>query len=35
MMHLIDGIRSTKNYRTGSWQGYHDTDLIATVDLGS
>ncbi|WP_299122112.1 GH92 family glycosyl hydrolase [uncultured Winogradskyella sp.] len=32
---LIDGIRSTKNYRTGSWQGYHDQDLIATVDLGS
>jgi predicted alpha-1,2-mannosidase len=32
---LIDGIRSTKNYRTGSWQGYWDTDLIATVDLGS
>ena len=31
---LIDGIRSTKNYRTGSWQGYHNTDLIATVDLG-
>ena len=32
---LIDGIRSTKNYRTGSWQGYHDRDLVATVDLGS
>ncbi|WP_299113748.1 GH92 family glycosyl hydrolase [uncultured Winogradskyella sp.] len=32
---LIDGIRSTKNYRTGSWQGYHDQDLIAIVDLGS
>jgi hypothetical protein len=32
---LIDGIRSTKNYRTGSWQGYKDTDLVATVDLGS
>jgi len=32
---LIDGIRSTKNYRTGSWQGYWDQDLIATVDLGS
>ena len=32
---LIDGIRSTKNYRTGSWQGYHDSDLVATVDLGS
>ena len=32
---LIDGIRSTKNYRTGSWQGYHDSDVIATIDLGS
>ena len=32
---LIDGIRSTKNYRTGSWQGYHDSDLVATVNLGS
>ncbi|WP_299127431.1 GH92 family glycosyl hydrolase [uncultured Winogradskyella sp.] len=32
---LIDGIRSTKNYRTGSWQGYHNTDMIATVNLGS
>ncbi len=32
---LIDGIRSTKNYRTGSWQGYHNTDIIAIVDLGS
>ena len=32
---LIDGIRSTKNYRTGSWQGYHNSDLVATVDLGS
>lgn len=32
---LIDGIRSTKNYRTGSWQGYWNTDVVATVDLGS
>jgi hypothetical protein len=32
---LIDGIRSTKNYRTGSWQGYHNQDLVAIVDLGS
>jgi predicted alpha-1,2-mannosidase len=32
---LIDGIRSTKNYRTGSWQGYQDTDMVATVNLGS
>jgi len=32
---LIDGIRSTKNYRTGSWQGFHDRDVVATVNLGS
>lgn len=32
---LIDGIRSSKNYRTGSWQGYHNQDMIAVVDLGS
>ena len=32
---LIDGIRSSKNYRTGSWQGYQNTDLVATVNLGS
>ena len=32
---LIDGIRSTKNYRTGSWQGFWDQDLVATIDLGS
>jgi predicted alpha-1,2-mannosidase len=32
---LIDGIRSTKNYRTGSWQGYHNSDLVATINLGS
>jgi hypothetical protein len=32
---LIDGIRGAKDFRTGTWQGYQDTDLIATVDLGS
>ncbi|WP_299523241.1 GH92 family glycosyl hydrolase [Winogradskyella sp.] len=31
---LIDGILGTKDFRTGTWQGYHDTDVIATVDLG-
>ena len=31
---LIDGIYGTENFRTGVWQGYFDTDLIATVDLG-
>lgn len=32
---LIDGIRGTANFRTGTWQGYLDQDVIATVDLGS
>ena len=31
---LIDGIRGTVDFRTGTWQGYHDRDIIATVDLG-
>jgi predicted alpha-1,2-mannosidase len=31
---LIDGIKGTKDYRTGSWQGYEDQDVIAIVDLG-
>ena len=31
---LIDGIYGTQDFRTGTWQGYYDTDLIATVDLG-
>jgi predicted alpha-1,2-mannosidase len=32
---LIDGIRGSKDYRTGAWQGYQDTDVIAIIDLGS
>ena len=32
---LVDGLRGGKDYRTGEWQGYHGTDLLATVDLGS
>jgi putative alpha-1,2-mannosidase len=32
---LIDGIMGTQDYRTGTWQGYWDEDVIATVDLGS
>lgn len=32
---LIDGIRASKDYRTGAWQGYQDADLIAIIDLGS
>ncbi|UAM99027.1 GH92 family glycosyl hydrolase [Polaribacter litorisediminis] len=32
---LIDGILGTEDFRTGTWQGYFDTDLVAVVDLGS
>jgi len=31
---LIDGILGTEDYRTGTWQGYWDVDLEATVDIG-
>ena len=34
MKALIDHQRGTDNFRTGTWQGYHGVDLIATVDLG-
>ena len=32
---LIDGIRGSQDFRTGAWQGYQDTDVVAIVDLGS
>ncbi len=32
---LIDGIRGGTDYRTGIWQGYHNRDVIVTIDLGS
>ena len=32
---LIDGIMGAEDFRTGTWQGYFDTDLMAVVDLGS
>lgn len=32
---LIDGIRGALDWRTGGWQGYRGTDILATVDLGS
>ena len=32
---LIDGIFGTKDFRTGTWQGYWNEDVVATVDLGS
>ena len=31
---LIDGITGTKDFRTGSWQGYQDKDVVAIVNLG-
>lgn len=31
---LIDGLRGTKDFRTGAWQGYQGRDVTATVDLG-
>ncbi|HEX2617619.1 MAG TPA: GH92 family glycosyl hydrolase, partial [Flavobacteriales bacterium] len=31
---LVDGLRGGNDFRTGEWQGYHDTDLVATIDLG-
>jgi predicted alpha-1,2-mannosidase len=30
---LIDGIRGTVNWRTGSWQSYFDQDFEALIDL--
>ena len=33
-MALIDGRRGNQDFRTGAWQGYQGTDLVATVDLG-
>ncbi|OYV87787.1 MAG: hypothetical protein B7Z63_01810, partial [Ignavibacteriae bacterium 37-53-5] len=30
---LVDGIRGTKNFRDGLWQGYKGTDIDAAVDL--
>ena len=32
---LIDQIRGSDNFRTGTWQGYYGVDLEAVVDLGS
>jgi hypothetical protein len=31
---LIDLIRGTDNFQTGSWQGFHGVDVDVTVDLG-
>ncbi|HSE18378.1 MAG TPA: GH92 family glycosyl hydrolase [Pyrinomonadaceae bacterium] len=32
---LIDGIRGTKNWSGGGWQGYQGKDFVAVLDLGS
>tara|TARA_R110002012_G_scaffold291564_1_gene486082 strand:+ start:94841 stop:97771 length:2931 start_codon:yes stop_codon:yes gene_type:complete len=32
---LIDGIVGAKDFRTGTWQGYQNKDVVAIVDLGS
>ncbi len=31
---LIDGVVGTQDFRTGTWQGYWDEDVVATVNLG-
>lgn len=31
---LIDGVVGTQDFRTGTWQGYWNEDVIATVNLG-
>ncbi|WCO02020.1 GH92 family glycosyl hydrolase [Psychroserpens ponticola] len=31
---LIDGVFGTQDFRTGTWQGYWNEDLISTIDLG-
>ena len=31
---LIDGLRGTRNWSGGAWQGYWEKDLVAVVDLG-
>ncbi|PQB05177.1 GH92 family glycosyl hydrolase [Aureitalea marina] len=31
---LINGQTGGQDFRTGAWQGYQDTDLIAVIDLG-
>lgn len=31
---LIDGLRGSKDFRGGAWQGYEDKDVIAVIDLG-
>lgn len=30
---LIDGIKGTRDFHTGTWQGYYDKDMVATIDM--
>ena len=30
---LVDGIKGTRNYRDGHWQGFEGIDLVVTLDL--
>jgi predicted alpha-1,2-mannosidase len=32
---LIDGIRGSKDFRTGAWQGYWGKDVVATINKGT
>ena len=32
---LIDGIDGGNDFRTGEWQGYWGTDMVARIDLGA
>lgn len=32
-MALIDQIRGFNNFKTGTWQGFYNTDLVATISL--
>ena len=32
---LINGLKGTRDYRDGIWQGYEGVDLVATIDLGN
>ncbi len=31
---LVNGLRGTSKFFDGSWQGFHEEDLVVTIDLG-
>ena len=31
---LVDGILGSQDFRTGTWQGYEGSDVVATIDIG-